>query len=543
MTTPRALLVAADRHGAYPTLGEALRDAPDGAVITVAAGVYAETFELIGRELTLQAAEGADVVLDGAGGDWPVLRVRGGSLTLHGIRVTGGAGIQVEDAEFTAERCAVSDAAGTAIGVRGSRRFLLNRCKVSGAHQGIVVENSSGRIETTTVEGVSGDGIVIARGADPEITNSTVSDCGHRGVYVYQYGKPVIEGCELTRLGGDGVAVADRGSPVIRRTTVCDTRGHGIVFGAGCAGLVEDCRLDNTAEPAVLVAAGATPTVVEAIGPAKAAERGLEALLADLDAMVGLPAVKAEVRAVVDEIQVDEWRRGAGLAVGTVSHHLIFAGAPGTGKTTVARTYGHLLKELGVLSRGQFREVSRRDLVGQYIGHTAEKTSVVFEEAKGGVLFIDEAYTLSRRAGSGDFGQEAIDTLVKLMEDHRDEVAVIVAGYTDEMGDFLDANPGLASRFAKTIEFEDYTPDELLRIILRMVGAGDYRLDDDAQPLLLAHFARIAAGPNFGNARDARRVFEGVRKAQAQRLRLLGRKPDVDELRALTTSDVLDVVG
>jgi hypothetical protein len=543
----RTLLVAPGRHGAFPTIGDALGSAPDGGVIAVAAGTYEETFELDGRRLTIRAHEGGEVVLDGTGGDWPALSARGGTLTLQGLTIrAGAAAVQVEDVELSVERCTLSTEVGPAFAVRGCRRFAVNRCTVDGAEQGIVVESSSGRIDETTVRNIAGDGIVIGLGADPELRNCVVSDCGQRGIYVYQYARPVIESCEVSRAAHEGIAVAQQSRPEVRKCRVHDVGGVGIAFAPGCAGAIDSCHVDNSAAPGILVADGATPTVTE---PAKRAvssgDTGLDDLLADLDAMVGLPGVKAEVHAVVDEIQVNEWRRRAGLSVGTVSHHLIFAGAPGTGKTTVARTYGQLLKSLGVLSKGQFREVSRRDLVGQYIGHTAEKTSVVFEESLGGVLFIDEAYTLSRQAGSGggDFGQEAIDTLVKLMEDHRDEVAVIVAGYTTEMAEFLDANPGLASRFSKTIEFENYSPDDLVQIIGRMVTAGDYRLDDDAAPVLREHFARIADDPNFGNARDARRLFEGVRKVQSQRLRLLGRMPEMAELQTLTAEDVLAVTG
>ncbi|KOV87238.1 right-handed parallel beta-helix repeat-containing protein [Nocardia sp. NRRL S-836] len=540
VTTSRVLQVVPDRHGAYPTIGDAIRDAPDGGVISVAGGTYAETFELVDRRLTLRAHDGADVTIDGTGADWPALRVRGGSLTLQGIRIQADAeGIVAAGVALTVELCTVTTRRGPAISVRDSQGFAISRCKVSGAAQGITVDGSSGRIDGTRIENVAGDGLVIGLGADPEIANCTILGCGQRGVYVYQYAHPTIEACDISGTAHDGIAVANHSRPVIRRTTIHDVQGAGISFGADCAGSVLECRLTNTAEPAIALADGAAPTITEAVRAVRSGGDDLDDLLSDLDNMVGLAAVKAEVRAVVDEIQVDKWRLGAGLTVGTVSQHLVFTGAPGTGKTTVARIYGKLLKALGVLPRGQFREVSRRDLVGQYIGHTAEKTATVFEECLGGVLFIDEAYTLSRSSGNGgDFGQEAIDTLVKLMEDHRDGVAVIVAGYTEDMDGFMAANQGLASRFAKTIEFENYEADELLLIIDRMATDGDYRLHPDTHPVLLDHFARIRGGSSFGNAREARKLFEGMRKAQSRRLRALGRMPDTDELRGLLVEDV-----
>ncbi|WP_436501587.1 right-handed parallel beta-helix repeat-containing protein [Actinokineospora sp. HUAS TT18] len=531
------------RPGSYPSIGEALRDAPDGAVVRVAAGTYAETLDLAGRRLTL-VADGGRVVIDAAGTDQPAVRVVGGSLALQGIEVHGGTagGVSSDGAELAMIRCTVTTERGSGISVRGTGPFDVSKCAITSAEQGVVIEGASGRLEDTTIDDVTGDGITVGMGADPVIRNCAVTGCGLRGLYVYQYGRPVVEGCEFAHTGAEGIAVAHHSAPEIRRCSIHDTRGVGVAFAPGCRGTVEACSLENTAQPGIALADGATPTVISAADPSAATGAGdheLDALLADLDGMIGLPGVKAEVRALVDELQVNDWRRKAGLPVGAASHHLIFAGAPGTGKTTVARTYGKLLKALGVLPRGQFHEVSRRDLVGQYIGHTAEKTAQVFEQAKGGVLFIDEAYTLSRSAGSGgDFGQEAIDTLVKLMEDHRDEVAVIVAGYTGEMVDFLAANPGLASRFGKTVEFENYSPTELLGIITRMVTAGDYLLDQAADPVLEDYFARIADDPNFGNARDARRLFEGMRKAQSQRLRGLGRMPSTDELRALLVPDV-----
>ncbi|MGY6650732.1 right-handed parallel beta-helix repeat-containing protein [Amycolatopsis sp. TRM77291] len=540
-STPGRVLLVARRPGAYPTIGDALTEASDGAVITIAGGEYAETVELTGLRVTLVAANGATVVVDGRGAERPVFRVTGGALVLEGIEVLAGgaAAIQADDTELTVRDCTVSGGRGPAIAIRGTTAFTVSGCVISGAEQGILVDGSPGRIEDTTVEDVTGDGITLGQGADPVVLRCTVTGCGLRGIYVYQYARPVVEGCTVSHTGHEGIAVAHHGVPVLKRCTVTDTRGPGIAFASGCGGEISGCRVSNTAEPGIAIAEGATPTIGETADPGVVGDNALDEMLAELDGMIGLPGVKEEVRSLVDELQVNEWRRRAGLPVGAAGHHLIFAGAPGTGKTTVARIYGKLLKALGVLPVGQFREVSRRDLVGQYIGHTAEKTATVFEEAKGGVLFIDEAYTLTRLAGSGgDFGQEAIDTLVPLMEEHRDEVAVIVAGYTGEMVDFLAANPGLASRFGKTIEFENYSPDELLAIFGRMASAGDYELDPAAGPVLTGHFRRVSGDVNFGNARDARLLFEKARTAQSQRLRLLGRMPAIEELRGLHVADV-----
>ena len=542
--TGRTLEVAA-RPGAYATIGDALADAGDDAVITVAGGTYHEVFELAGRRVTLVAAGGAQVVVDGGGADRPVFAVQGGSLTLRGIEVRAGdaAAISADDVALTVRQCVFAGGRGPALRIRGTAGFEVTGCAVKGGEQGIVVEGGPGTLADTTVEDVTGDGVIVAMGADPVLRNCVVTGCGLRGLYVYQYARPVVERCEITRTGQEGIAVAHHGAPELSGCTVRDARGAGITFAPGCGGRVAGCRVENTAEPGIVVADGATTTVVTAVGPAAAGGVGSQELddrLGELDAMIGLPGVKAEVRSLVDELQVNEWRSRAGLPVGATGHHLVFAGAPGTGKTTVARIYGKLLKALGVLPRGQFREVSRRDLVGQYIGHTAEKTAVVFEESLGGVLFIDEAYMLSRSGSAGgDFGQEAIDMLVKLMEDHRGEIAVIVAGYTDEMTEFMSANPGLASRYGKTIEFANYTPEELLGIVGRMASAGEYELDPAAGPVLIEFFTRAAGERNFGNARDARKLFEGMRKAQSQRLRQLGRIPEVAELRKLIADDVV----
>ena len=274
--------------------------------------------------------------------------------------------------------------------------------------------------------------------------------------------------------------------------------------------------------------------------PAEAEMNRLDMLLQELNNLVGLAQVKQEINSLINLIKVRKLREKYALPDMEMSYHMVFSGNPGTGKTTVARLVSEIYKELGVLSKGTLTETDRAGLVAGYVGQTALKVKEVVEKALGGVLFIDEAYTLTSSEASNDFGQEALDTLVKMMEDHRDDLLVIVAGYKDEMQHFLRANTGLVSRFNKFIDFPDYSLEELIEIFHGMAYRAGFIVDEEATAALQDYLSGLdeRAWKNFGNARGIRNTFEKIVVNQANRI-VTYQEPTVLQLTMICKEDIV----
>jgi len=263
----------------------------------------------------------------------------------------------------------------------------------------------------------------------------------------------------------------------------------------------------------------------------------IEDLLSELDGYIGLTAIKKEVRSLINMVTIHKLRRENDLPTPDLSLHMVFSGNPGTGKTTVARIMARIYHSLGILSKGHLVEVDRGGLVAGYVGQTAIKTGKIIDSALGGVLFIDEAYALNNGA-ENDFGQEAINTILKSMEDHRDDLVVIVAGYDGLMDNFIHSNPGLESRFNRFLHFDDYTLDEMMQIFEMRCEKGCYELTEDARPLL-REFIQLANtnSISFGNGRGVRNLFEQILVVQANRL-ATQENVSREDLMRITAADV-----
>jgi SpoVK/Ycf46/Vps4 family AAA+-type ATPase len=480
--------------------------------------------ELLVEDTDISTVDGVAVLA--ASGSRPVLAdCRISRTTAQAIAV-------VQNASIELNRVVVDAPAGHALQALDESSAMLAECVLTGAGHDTVFAGGKAevRLDTCEITGGTSGGVVADRQARVSVTDTRVVGAAGTGLTARGQARLVIAGGEV-RECQRGVSWHGQAGGSIVGTTVRDNLGDGVLVQSDQPVDVEECHLEHNLGEDVQLGDG-TPAQVDkpkaSTPPAqrstedKSAEpgEGLEDLLEELSNLVGLDGVKREVETLVRLHQMSERRAEAGLPSPPLSRHLVFTGAPGTGKTTVARLYGRILTALGVLRSGQLVEVARPELVASVVGGTAIKTTEAFQKALGGVLFIDEAYALSASTGGSgpDFGREAIDTLVKLMEDHRDEVVVIVAGYTNDMRSFLAANPGLSSRFSRTIEFADYSSAELVTIVEGMCQGHDYRLEFETRAALHTYFTELPRDVNFGNGRTARKVFEEMIGRQAYRL-------------------------
>ena len=501
-----------------------LAGAADGAVVRIPAGSYRERLA-IGRPVTMVAAEGPGSVMIELERPCPVradTEPRGLTISGAGLMAAGATRLKLED-------CVVRGTSSTGVGLRDDAWLSATRTYISSvAGNGVFVGgDATARLVGCELTETAFSAIHLAGRAEAELEDCVVNSSREHGVRVTEDSSLRVDGGAVQESGLSGISTETTGRVVLAGCTVHKTERAGILVGAGTTARIEDCRIEQTGDSALVV-----PAASREAEPAT-----LEELIDELNSLIGLDSVKRDVTAMVNVMRLARRRIEIGLPPPPTNRHLVFAGNPGTGKTTVARLYGKILHALGMIEHGHLVEVDRGMLVGEYVGHTAPKTTAVFRKALGGVLFIDEAYSLVPVGGGSDFGQEAVATLVKLMEDHRDEVVVIVAGYAGDMRRFIDSNPGLASRFTRTLIFEDYATDQLTDIVRNLVVEHRYELGPGTREAIIRYFAAERREAGFGNGRSARQLFQTLTERHAQRTAALA-NPTIQDLIELVPRDV-----
>ncbi|MEV8379143.1 right-handed parallel beta-helix repeat-containing protein [Kribbella sp. NPDC056861] len=445
-------------------------------------------------------------------------------------------------------QCTVENTEKTGIELTGSGTATVQSTRITKTGEaGLVVEAGSSLLERVSIDQPGGSGVVVWSGTAPVVRDLQVRGAAKNGVFVAPGGGGTFTGCDLTSTAFPALHLGAGAEPALRQVRIRDCAGA-LGGDQNTAATFEDCVADGApllanepeiAVPGLSVGGPATPN--EPAGLLESVEvpvdETLDDILAELNEQIGLGRVKNDVSSMVKLMQTVHLRQQAGLPAPPLSRHLVFAGNPGTGKTTVARLYGRILKALGLLSKGHLIEVDRSHLVGEYVGHTAPKTTAAFHQAAGGVLFIDEAYALTPAGNSNDFGTEAIATLVKLMEDHRDDTIVIVAGYPTDMARFISSNPGLASRFTRTLTFDDYSPTELTEIVEFHASRHQYAMTPQTRRRLQTLFQNSPRTAHFGNGRTARQTFQQLTENQAHRLAETT-APSPDQLSTLEPEDL-----